>query len=197
MAAAHAFSDCGKTKKYVTGRHDYVKYAVKNCALDAGLSAMVEPPVSQFYDSKANVPKRDDPTDVTASNMRGDVYMQSRDGATSLMVDVTVVKPQTITVEAIGSNMKMAVIKKEERYNANFDISSNTTKLKIFGMESSGLFGDQAVEVIKYIARSKASKYPDIRNIYSKTMRYTFQRIAVANQKGNAAILQSYFTYCW
>ena len=70
-------------------------------------------------------------------------------------------------------------------------------EFKIFAMETSGYFSKPAIEVLQFLARRKANKAPDEPGLYSKSLRYLYQRVAVANQRGNAGILRAYLARCF
>jgi len=191
--ATHAFSNCAALKALVKSRHDDVVHAIHKCARNAGLRTKVEPMLRNYFNSKPTVPTRAQAALVNPSQRRGDVFIHDREGNSDSMIDVTIVAPTSI--ETSGSRLETALKNKIDSYNADFDTTSCNINLKIFAMESSGLLSNSAIDVIKYIARSQANN-SDVPNAYSNIIKYIYQRIAVANQRGNAALLMAYTTQC-
>ena len=106
------------------------------------------------------------------------------------------VKPITKTHDSVGINARSMIKTKTKKYTDIFRFNDVKQELKIFAIELSGYFSDEAISVIKTIARRSAKNNPGNPDAFRTTMKYTFQRIAVANQIGNAKILHAYLTKC-
>ena len=116
-------------------------------------------------------------------------------GNPEMLIDVTVVKPDSYDRNAVGSAALKAIKNKRTKY-ASFNIPDSINKFKVFAMELTGYLSKDSYDVLLYIARRCADESSP-KGTFSNTMKFVSQRVSVALQKGNAAIIRAYLQYCF
>ena len=180
--ANHAFSDCNATFACRNQRHNLVNNAINKCAIQNRYTTKVEPYVKQYFNPRIAIANDNQLPEDDVRNSRGDLYIFDTSSNKQLLVDVSIVKPITKTHNSVGTNARSMIKTKTKKYTDTFRFNDVKQELKIFAMEHSGYFSDEAISVLKTIARRSAKNNPGNPDAFHTTMKYTFQRIAVANQ---------------
>jgi hypothetical protein len=121
----------------------------------------------------------------------GDAFVNYESDNKRHLIDVTVTSP---TPESpAGTAAQAKVLLKTKLYMQNYQIDPR--ELLIFAMEFPGRVNTEGRMFMKGLARRAAEASGDERDEV-RTITSMYQRIAVALQRGNAAMLANYVTSC-
>jgi hypothetical protein len=171
-------------------RHPQVLYILEGAIQEskAAIRATKEPHLHDLYE---RVVPTDGAPPAATTDARADIFVQFST-TERLITDITICSPDPDS-SSPGKALLKIIKHKKAKYHRQFRIPD--AELNIFAIENTGRLCTQARDLIQNVA-TRAATASYLPKDYAKTSAAIYQRIYVAVQKGNAAMIAAAFTSC-